>query len=203
MKIAGFVPLTLSDYPGHCAAMVFTQGCNWRCSFCHNSRLWDVSSGCFDQEEVLKKLQQRQQLLDGVVISGGEPTLQPDLAEFLEKVRLLGLRIKLDTNGSRPDVLQHLLNRELVDFVAMDIKAPWSRYTELAGVLVDTAALQTSVQTLLAWGGPHQLRTTVIPELLTPEDLQAIRAALPAGANYHTQPFIPELAADVALRRAG
>ncbi|MFC1762894.1 anaerobic ribonucleoside-triphosphate reductase activating protein [Planctomycetota bacterium] len=203
MKIAGFLPLTLSDYPGCCAAMVFTRGCNWRCPFCHNARLWDDTTESTDQEWVLSKLQQRQRLLDGVVVSGGEPTLQPDLPDFLRQLKTMGLRVKLDTNGSHPNVLQQLLSEDLVDFVAMDIKAPWFRYSELAGVAVDVAALKISVQHIVAWGGGHQFRTTYIPDLLTETDLHHIRRALPVNAIYQTQPFIPELAADALLRRAG
>ena len=202
MKIAGFEPLSLSDFPGHCAAVVFTRGCNWRCPFCHNGSLWASAGEGPGEQRVLTLLRQRARLLD-VVVSGGEPTLQPDLPDFLVELKALGLKVKLDTNGSFPNVLKQVLSKGLVDFVAMDIKAPWDRYAELAGVDADVTALQASIKHIIDWGGTHQFRTTHVPNLLTNADISHIHDALPANVTHHVQPFIPELAADARLRQAG
>ncbi len=201
MNIAGFQSLTLSDFPARTAALVFTQGCNFRCPFCHNHSLMEVRFAV-SHEEVLVQLHQRRHLLDGVVISGGEPTLQADLADFLARIKALELQTKLDTNGSRPQVLQALLHRGLLDYVAMDLKAPWDRYEVLAGVPLDVTALQRSVELIVSSGVEHQFRTTWVPSLLSRRDIQRIREDLPYGANYRVQDFVPELAVDPNLRLA-
>ncbi len=205
MRIAGFQPFTLSDYPGCTAAIVFTQGCQFRCPFCHNHTLLsEPQSGHYwDPTWILEGLQRRKRLLDGVVVSGGEPTLQPDLAAFLARVQAMGLLVKLDTNGGRPEVLRDLITGGLVDFVAMDIKAPFHKYDQLAGVHVSVRALTESIHIIASSGIPHLFRTTRVPDLLTGEDMQQIRASLPSGSPYQVQPFIPELARDPDLRRAG
>ena len=201
MMIAGYQPLTLSDFPGCTAALVFTQGCNLRCPFCHNHELI-VPRDTVDVDEILTQVQRRGHLLDGVVISGGEPTLQADLAEFLQRIKSLGLATKLDTNGTRPEVLADLLQRDLLDYVAMDLKAPWDRYPDLAGVEVDVTALQESERLILSSKVEHQFRTTWVKSLLSEHDLQRIQAGLPTKANYRVQEFVPELAMDPALRVA-
>ncbi|MCS7315593.1 MAG: anaerobic ribonucleoside-triphosphate reductase activating protein [Bryobacterales bacterium] len=192
MRIGGYQPVSLSDYPGRIAAVVFTQGCNFRCPFCHNRRLWPDAAHpgqLLAEAEVLERLDRRRGKLDSVVISGGEPTLQPDLACFLSKVRRLGFAVKLDTNGSRPDVLRELLAARLLDFVAMDIKAPWHKYELLAGVAVNTTDIATSMQMLAASGIPHEFRTTVPPGLLNEDDLAGIRAILPPGSPHRRQSY--------------
>lgn len=194
MNIGGLVPLTLSDYPGRLAAVVFTQGCNFRCPFCHNGPLIAHPSARGDllpESEVMQFLQSRRDQLDGVVLSGGEPTLQPDLLEFLRRVRPLGYAVKLDTNGSRPEVLRRILGEGLIDFLAMDIKAPWQCYDRLAGIAVDTAAIRTSVELIARSGIPHVFRTTVVPEMLSDADLRAIARLLPAGSPHRRQVFRP------------
>ena len=135
MKICGLQKTTLLDFPGHVAATVFTGGCNFRCPFCHNSDLLgNDAEVIYTDEEVLKFLAKRKGILEGVAITGGEPTLQPDLREFILRVRELGYRIKLDTNGSRPDVLKSLCEEGLIDYVAMDIKTCKERYPEVTGI---------------------------------------------------------------------
>jgi len=205
MKIAGFQPISLCDYPGRVAAVVFTQGCNFRCPFCHNGGLIprDVAGQrLMPQGELLQRLAERAMLLEGLVISGGEPTLQGDLIPFVEQVRGLGLLVKLDTNGSRPDVLQALIERRLVDFVAMDVKAPFERYAAVTRVDADTAEIEASIHLIAASGLPHEFRTTFVRPLLTDSDMEALRRALPPGSPYRVQAFVPELAADPCLRRA-
>lgn len=192
MKIGGYVPCSLSDYPGgRVAAAVFTQGCNWRCPWCHNPALvyperFTVS---LPEEEVFARLALRSGRLDGVVVSGGEPTLHGDLAEFLERIKALGFLVKLDTNGSRPAVVRALLAARLVDFVAMDIKAPWPRYAEAAGVPVDTAALAETVELLRGSGVEHQLRTTRRPGLAAADEPAIIAQTL--GSPHRWQDWRP------------
>ena len=203
MKIGGFQPLTLSDYPRHLAAIVFTQGCNFRCPFCHNGALLATAppgETVTDDCTVLKTLQARREFLDGVVITGGEPTLQGDIAEFAGRIRQEQLKVKLDTNGSRPDVLGELLNRHLLDYVAMDVKAPFHKYARLAGVDVSTEAIAESIALLTASDTPCEFRTTFVPALLTENDLEDIRSYLPPEVKYTVQPFVADSALNESLR---
>ncbi len=200
MNIGGFLACSFSDFPQHLAAVVFTQGCNFRCPFCHNSGLLAVQEGRIAAGDVLELLRQRRRQLEGVVVSGGEPTLQPDLPAFLIELRQMGYKIKLDTNGSRPEVLRALLSTGLVDFVAMDVKAPWEGYAALAGVPIKCEHLRESMSLIAASGLPHEFRTTAVTPLLTEDDMAAIRAQIPEGSAYRTQPFYPEHALSPALR---
>ncbi|MBR2392852.1 MAG: anaerobic ribonucleoside-triphosphate reductase activating protein, partial [Elusimicrobiaceae bacterium] len=130
------IKFTLIDYPGHVAAVVFTQGCNFRCRYCHNPELVypHLLQESMPKEDVMSFLRRRQGTLEGVVITGGEPTLQAGLIDFMAEVKALGYLIKLDTNGTKPEVLQEALERQLVDFVAMDLKAPLDKYSQITGV---------------------------------------------------------------------
>lgn len=202
MRIAGWTPLSLSDFPGRVAAVLFAPGCNFRCPFCHNGALLSDAGGT-DWEAIEPNLRQRRPLLDGVVFSGGEPTLQPGLADCLDWCQGLGLQTKLDTNGSQPGILDALLDANLLDFVAMDIKAPWDSYARLAGVDVDVTALQESVRRIADSGIEYAFRTTYVPELLTEADMARIRSQLPVHAIHTVQNFRPELALDPALHRSG
>lgn len=203
MRIAGIQPVSLCDYPGKVAAVVFTQGCNLRCPFCHNGGLIPAEGpNLIPQGEVLDSLSRRSRLLDGVVISGGEPTMQYDLSTFISQVRDLGLSIKLDTNGTRPDIIEGLLAKELLDFIAMDVKAPFEMYPLLTGVDVSSAAIEASIGLIAASGIGHEFRTTLVRPLLTETDIEAIRRALPPASSYKVQPFVPELAVAPGLRLA-
>jgi pyruvate formate lyase activating enzyme len=205
MKIAGFQPISLCDYPGKVAAVVFTQGCNLRCGFCHNGGLIPMDAAgarLFCQGDLVQRLAERAGLLDAVVVSGGEPTLQGDLAEFCQQVKRLGLLVKLDTNGTRPDVLKALFDGGCLDFVAMDIKAPLDRYAMITGVETNVALIMASIHLIAASGIRHEFRTTFVRPLLTGEDLEAVRSALPPGSPHRVQAFVPELAADPRLRLA-
>lgn len=200
MKIGGFQPFTMTDYPGHLAAVVFTQGCNFRCPFCHNASLLGGTvdyDKLLPEEEVLRFLRQRRKRLDGLVVTGGEPTLQAALPEFLARVKHLGYKVKLDTNGSRPRVLARLVEAKLVDYIAMDVKAPFDRYPLLAGTPVAVGDLEESIA-VIAWSRlPHEFRTTYVPGLLTPAHLAAIEAMLPSGSCHRVQRFVPENALDL------
>ena len=203
MLIGGLQPFTLSDYPGTVAAVIFTQGCNFRCPFCHNGSLLPMRAPSrIPAERVWDLLERRRGKLKGVVITGGEPTLHADLPEFVRRIRELGYRVKLDTNGSAPAMLRRLLAEGLLDYVAMDVKAPWRKYSDLCGVKAPVDAVRESMRLIAESGLCHEFRTTWVPALLSEGDVSRIRAAIPAGSPYKTQEFIPELAFDESLRPA-
>jgi len=199
MRIGGYVPCSLSDFPGHLAAVVFTQGCNWRCPWCHNSALVHPEQFTLPLPvaDILARLAQRCGKLDSVVVTGGEPTLQPGLGAFLHAVKRLGFATKLDTNGSHPAIVRALLDAHLVDFIAMDLKAPWSRYADAVGVPVDTTALAETIALLRTRAVPHQLRTTRWPGL-TETDC-AVIARLAAGSPHVWQEYRPPTNAEQAV----
>ncbi len=190
MRIAGIEKCSFVDYPGHLAAVFFTPGCNWNCYYCHNRGLVDshVSKPWLDLEVALAWLDDRTDLIDGVVITGGEPTIQDGLAEFIECVRRKGFRIKIDTNGSRPDVLGSLLEQGLLDYVAMDIKAPMGQYNDFAGVQVKQDAVNASMDLLLSCGIDYEFRTTVTPQL-THKDVLAIARRIRGAKRYVLQQY--------------
>ena len=162
MKIGGFQPFTLTDYPGHVAAIVFAQGCNFRCPYCHNARLLPTDRPkreLIPETYVFDYLSRRRLQLDGLVITGGEPTIQEDLPRFIRRVRRLGLKIKLDTNGSQPGVIRQLLEENLLDYIAMDIKAPLEQYESRVCRPVDTDALNTNIELIKNSGVPCEFRT--------------------------------------------
>ncbi len=203
MRISGYQPLTLSDYPGHVAAIVFTQGCNMACPFCHNGRLIPCHPGELDEETIRHALQQRRHRLQGVVVTGGEPTLQPDLPEFCAWVQGIGLKVKLDTNGSRPAVLASLIHDRLVDYLAMDIKAPLNdpaQHRRLTASAIDPAVIRQSMELIAASGLPHHFRTTHVPALHHAGAMSAIVEDLPAGSKHVMQVFQSANALDASLR---
>jgi len=190
VRIAGIEKNSFVDYPGRLAAVFFTPGCNWRCFYCHNRSLLGPQSGrtWLDAEAALAWLDERRGWLDAVVITGGEPTLQPDLAEFVRTVRAKGFLVKLDTNGTRPDVLRTLLDEGLLDYVAMDVKAPIEKYETFCGVPVDHRAVNESIDLLMASEIQYEFRTTVAPQL-TEDDLRAIAARIRGARCYVLQQF--------------
>jgi len=203
MKIGGFLPMTLSDYPGRIAAAVFTQGCNFRCPFCHNGTLLATdppSDTLMPVDRVVDFLDRRRECLDAVIVTGGEPTIQPDLPMFVNRIRRKGFKIKLDTNGSRPAVLRQLLACHMLDYVAMDIKAPPGKYARLTGTDAPIASITESIALLAESDTPCEFRTTYVPALLAADDLQQIRSCLPPGARHTVQPFVPDNALDASLR---
>ncbi|AHF89377.1 pyruvate formate lyase-activating protein [Opitutaceae bacterium TAV5] len=195
MRIGGYVPCSLSDFPGRIAAVVFTQGCNWRCPWCHNTALVypEQFTPPIPEADIFARLATRRGKLDGVVISGGEPTLHPDLPDFIRRIRALGFQVKLDTNGSRPGVIRSLIAEGLLDFVATDIKAPWPRYAEAAGLpapAFDTDALRETLALLRETGIEHQLRTTRWPGLGEADEplIEAIAAGSPHVWQEYREP---------------
>lgn len=204
LSIGGFQPFTLSDYPGCVASIIFTQGCNFKCPFCHNGDLIQsqrTKNHFGTYSLVMERLNKKRGKIKGIVISGGEPTLQPGLEEFLRQIKEMGYKVKLDTNGSRPGILKDLLQKKLVDFVAMDIKAPLHKYSLLSGVVVDVSAISTSIEIIAHSGIKHLFRTTFVEQLLDEEDLDVIADELvPAGSKYVVQKFISQNAFDPSLR---
>ena len=192
MHIHGLQKLAMVDYPGKLAATVFTGGCNLRCPFCHNALLVTrlAETPEIPEQEVLDFLASRRGLLDGVVLTGGEPLLQPDAADFLWKVRELGFAVKLDTNGCDPARLAEILNQGLVDYVAMDIKNAPERYAETAGVPgLDLTPIRESAGFLMKGGLPFEFRTTVVRPLHDSDCFQAIGAWLAGDEPYFLQGF--------------
>ena len=198
MIISGLQKMTLLDYPGKVACTVFLQGCNFRCPFCHNSDLlFGEAHQPISEEDFLAFLKRRRGLLDAVCVSGGEPTLHPDLPRLLAKVRALGYSIKLDTNGSRPGMLSRLLDHGLVDYVAMDVKNSPNRYGETCGMdSMDLSTIEESLRLLMGGSIPYELRTTVCAQLHDAASMQSmgewlagIAKGRPIPALY-IQPFV-------------
>ena len=193
MHIHGLQKLAMVDYPGKLAATVFTGGCNLRCPFCHNALLVTrlAETPEIPEQEVLDFLASRRGLLDGVVLTGGEPLLQPDAADFLRKVRELGFAVKLDTNGCDPARLAEILNQGLVDYVAMDVKNAPARYAETVGIPgFNPAPVEESIRLLRKSTVDYEFRTTLVRELHRPEDLDAIAAWLAGAPRYYLQNFV-------------
>lgn len=192
MQINGLNKTTLLDYPGHVAATVFTGGCNFRCPFCHNGDLawkpWEQP--LIAEEEVLNFLQKRKGILEGVCITGGEPTLQKNLEPFIRKVKELGYLVKLDTNGYRPDILWRLLQEDLLDYVAMDIKSSKGGYQKASGIQnLDLSNIEESVAILKSSNILYEFRTTVVKGLHTEDDFEGIGAWIEGSAAYYLQSY--------------
>ncbi len=193
MNIQGFQKLTLLDYPDHMACTVFTGGCNMRCPFCHNASLVlrPGENPAYFEEEIYAFLEKRKGVLDGVAITGGEPLLQHGLREFILQVRELGFAVKLDTNGSYPDRLASLIDQGLLDFVAMDVKNSKEKYALTVGVPnFDIAPIEQSIALLRSSGVPYELRTTVVKELHTAEDIEDMGVWLAGDHAHYLQGFI-------------
>jgi len=193
--IGGLQKLTLIDYPGKVACTVFTVGCNFRCHFCHNPELIDPEK--FDAGERIEEniffdfLKSRQGLLDGVCVTGGEPTLHPDLPEFLKKIKALGFLVKLDTNGTNPEMLAALISEKLVDYVAMDIKTSLQKdlYEKVTGTTVDIDNIKKSVAAIMQSGLEYEFRTTVVPGLHSEDDIISLAKEISGAKKYYLQQF--------------
>ena len=190
MRIGGFQKCTVIDYPGKVAAIVFTQGCNFRCGYCHNPALVlpQLYNQPYDERLILEFLRKRQGRLQGVVVTGGEPTIHNDLNIFLTKLKDLRYAVKLDTNGSRPDVLKNIIDQKLVDYIAMDIKAPLAKYEQIAGVPIHPTLIKKSITIIKASGIDHHFRTTLLKDVCAEEDIRNM-FALTNGSRHVLQPF--------------
>jgi len=189
MIIGGFSKFSLLEYPDKIGAVVFTQGCNFRCPYCHNPRLVDPKryEETISEDSVLQFLELRKGKLEAVTITGGEPTIQPDLVDFIEKVKSMGLLTKLDTNGSKPDVLQQLADRALVDYWAMDIKAPLPLYSIVCGSNIDEKLILKSMEIIRNSKKEWEFRTTYFNQVLNWNDVLEIQRLLRSGDNYYLQ----------------
>ena len=193
MRIQGLQKLTLLDYPEHTACTVFIAGCNFRCPFCHNASLVvDIPKETeITEEAFFAFLQKRIGILDGVCVSGGEPLLQPDIEVFIKKIKDMGFAVKLDTNGSFPDKLIHLVEQGFVDYVAMDIKNCLESYAITAGVeVLDSGAIQKSVSYLKEGHVPYEFRTTVVKHYHSKESFEEIGKWLAGSEKYFLQNFV-------------
>lgn len=194
MIIGGLQKTSLLDFPEKIAAIVFTVGCNFRCGYCHNPEL---INGEAKIEEVFEFLKTRQGKLDGVVITGGEPCLQKDLPEFIKQVKELGFAVKLDTNGSFPEMLEKVLPD--LDYVAMDIKAPLEKYSQIVNVDVDTSKILKSIEILKNGGVDYEFRTTVVKSQLSYEDFEKIGQLIQGAPRYYLQKFVASKILDKGL----
>ena len=191
MKIHGLQKMTLLDFPGAVACTVFLGGCDFRCPFCHNFELVDGSAQpLMDDEELLSFLAKRKGLLDGVAFTGGEPCLHVGLPDLLEKIRAMGFATKLDTNGYHPERLQEILNRGLVDYVAMDVKNSPAKYAATCGLeTVDLDKVRRSIQLLMDGPADYEFRTTVVAEFHQAADFEAIGRMIRGARRYFLQCF--------------
>ncbi len=192
MIIGGLEKLTLIDYPGKVACTVFTLGCNFGCGFCHNPELVMRQPGnapVLSEKDFFDFLTAQKKYLDGVCITGGEPTLQKDLIDFIKNIKSLGFAVKLDTNGSHPEVLEKLISNGLVDYIAMDIKGPLDNYSKIVGCEIDKEKIKRSVELIRSSGVDYEFRTTVLPELHSPGDLKKVGEWLTGSKKYYLQQF--------------
>ncbi len=205
--IGGLEKLSLIDYPGELAAVVFTQGCNFQCPFCHNPMLVDASSeagkfkdnfrfsdvqeghSLIKEDDLLVFLERRKGKLDGVVVTGGEPSLQGDLEDFLGKLKEMGYKVKLDTNGSRPEVLEKLIENKKIDYLAMDFKTSPDKYPKLSGS-IGFSKMEKSVKIVMNSGLPYEFRTTLVPDIIVKDDLGKIGEQIKGAEKWFLQAFI-------------
>lgn len=193
MKFAGFIKNSFVDYPNEIAAVVFTLGCNFNCWYCHNKDLIDKNNkniNLIDEKEVLDFLQTRKNFLDGLVISGGEPTINKDLKPFISKVKNLGLKVKLDTNGTNPKILEELIDEKLIDFVAMDIKTSLCKYEDIIDVECNVENIKKSINILMQSGIDYEFRTTFAPDVSL-NDIEEIAKTIKGAKSYAIQKFNP------------
>lgn len=193
MVIHGFQKMTLLDFPGKVACTVFTAGCNFRCPFCHNAPLVTdiLSSDRRDEDEIIEFLKKRRGLIDGVAITGGEPLMQPDIIDFIKRIRELGYAVKLDTNGSYPEKLDEIIGLGIVDYVAMDIKNSKEKYCLTAGISPEIMPnIEKSVKILLSGRVDYEFRTTVTNELHTEADIKKLCGWIKGAKRYFIQPFV-------------
>ena len=214
MIIGGFQKFSLLDYPGKISCIVFTQGCNFNCVYCHNKELIgmgavsapkymsnplsanstyinDIYRNIIPTENVLSFLKQRIDKIEAVVITGGEPTLQPDLIEFMKKIKKLGFLVKLDTNGSQPEVLKEVIRTKTADYIAMDVKAPFEKYSLITKTKVDIEKIKESINLVKNSGIKGEFRTTILKTLLSEEDIMKIQNLVSGDKPLMLQKFIP------------
>ncbi|MFH1979715.1 MAG: anaerobic ribonucleoside-triphosphate reductase activating protein [Patescibacteria group bacterium] len=197
MLIGGLQKFSVLDYPGHISAIIFTKGCNFKCQFCYNPML--VYPSKKDHTLILENdlfyfLKKRIGKLDSVVITGGEPTVQQDLPKFIQKIKKLNYLVKLDTNGTNPEMLKNLIQKNLINYIAMDIKAPLEKYNQITGVEVDFNKIQKSIKIIMQSNLPYEFRTTVVPKFLDAEDIKKIGELIQGAKKWFLQNFKSNMA---------
>lgn len=192
MLIGGVQKFSLIDYPRKAAALIFTQGCGFLCHFCHNPSLVlsELFTKPFDEDEVLFFLKKRKNRLDGVVITGGEPTIQKDLKRFITKIKRMGYLVKLDTNGINPRVLKQLIDGHLIDYIAMDIKAPLDKYRLITQRDIDTDLIKESINIIISSKTDYEFRSTLVKNLHEAKDIEAMAKLIKNANLYILQTFI-------------
>ena len=193
MKIGGLQKVSLIDYPGAISAIIFSQGCNFQCPYCHNPELVDqkLFTPCLTEKEILDFLKKRAGKLDAVSITGGEPTIQDDLVPFIKKIKKMGYAVKLDSNASRPQVIKELLKENLLDYIALDIKAPMDKYESIVKTKIDFGLIAHSIKLVLKAKILHEFRTTIVKSQLTENDLLKITQEISGAKVYVLQKFMP------------
>jgi len=189
MKIGGFQKTSLLDYPKNVSAIVWTVGCNFHCPFCYNKDLVDGNVKLISEEEIFSFLEKRKGLIDGLVISGGEPLMQKDIVDFTTRVKKLGYLIKIDTNGTFPEKLQELIDKKLVDYISMDVKAPKKKYGRLAGAKTDISKIEKSIDIIRNHAPDYEFKTTFAPNLLDKNDIVEIAKWLDGSKQFYLQQF--------------
>ncbi|MFA5052926.1 MAG: anaerobic ribonucleoside-triphosphate reductase activating protein [Parcubacteria group bacterium] len=187
MFLGGYQKVSLIDYPGVVASVVFLRGCNFMCPYCHNPELLSAEGGIVLEEEFFSMLFANRRMLDGVCVTGGEPCLQLELPEFLSKLKDMGFKVKLDTNGSEPDMLGFILDKGLADYVAMDIKSSWENYSRIARPDSSADKVKKSLAVLQNSRTDHEFRTTIFPGVHTMDDFLSIAGYLKDGSKYFVQ----------------
>ncbi len=191
MRISGIEKLSLVDYPGYCCAVLFTGGCNFLCPFCHNSGLVEGKYQTLDNDEIMAFLKKRFGMLEAVVISGGEPTLQPDLIEFIREIKKIGYKVKLDTNGTNPTMLAQIVEEGLVDYVAMDIKNAFDLYPVITGKpQIDIHKIRQSVEILKSGGVDYEFRTTLVREYHDTDAIRGMAQDIAGAKRVYLQHFV-------------
>jgi len=201
MNIGGLTKVSLSDYSGNVVAVVFTQGCNLRCPYCHNPEFIKKVNGNIEEEELFGFLEKNKKMLDGVCVSGGEPTLQRDLSRFLLRIKSLGLKVKLDTNGTNPGILKQIIKEGRVDYIAMDIKAGRESYKRMGVKDGMFENILKSVRVVMESGIPYEFRTTAVRGIVEKKDVEEITSIIEGAELYCIQQFvIGEKIADDRMR---
>lgn len=207
MNIGGLQKFSLLDYPEYISAIIFTQGCNFRCGFCHNPMLvWPIKvdnfkntlnntgieeDHCLLENDLFSFLRSRVGKLDGVVITGGEPTIYSDLPIFIKKIKKLGFKVKLDTNGTNFEMLNSLIKNNLIDYIAMDIKAPEHKYEKVIGVKSNFQNVLKSIKIIIGSKLSYEFRTTIVPDLIYKKDIEKIGELIKGAKKWYLQKFNP------------
>ncbi|MGQ9604419.1 MAG: anaerobic ribonucleoside-triphosphate reductase activating protein [bacterium] len=203
IQIKGFIDTSLCDWDGYLSSVIFLPDCNLRCPYCQNGVLITDPHKIptIGLDKIIRSLENRRNWIDGVVITGGEPTIHQDLAELAREIKLLGFKVKIDTNGTRPDVIEEIVGKGLVDYIAMDIKAPLDqRYSIAAGKEVDLSLISKSIQMIMNSSLPYEFRTTLVPGIVDGDAIESISSSIRRARKYVLQRFVPDNSLDTTYR---